>query len=543
MSSADLADRCSLAHLMQRHLRDRPDALAIREIDGEAELTWTDVHDLGLAWAGALAGAGVSAGDCVLAMLPNSAASFVTWLGSSYLGAVDVPVNDAYRGAWLDHVIAKSRASVAIVHADYLDQWQEVITRHSLSLVVVGGDARRDDTVSGTRIFAAELFLDAAEKIAEPVFGARGDIASVLWTSGTTGPSKGVMMPWGQWWNRVVDSNYLPDVSQWPDAVMYQPWPVFHVSGRESFYRILVNGGSLRLRRRFSTSEWLSDIRRENCDWTYLVGSTPRFLLDQPARADDQDNPLKLVLFGPAPREIEEFCTRFGVEHGVTSYGLTEVNNPLNSLDYRIDEQNYWSCGKLHPNRRIRLVDEAGRDVADGEPGELLVLDERAEHKIFSGYLHDPDATEAAFIDGWFHSGDLLRRDEGGHYAFVDRRKDAIRRRGENISSFEVEAAVNSHPDVVESAAFAVPSEIVEDEVMVVILRAAESTLSAAELRSYLEKIMPKFALPRYIEFADDLPKTPNQKVRKSVLRERGITDSTWDAVAGAEAAPQPTGA
>lgn len=295
-------------------------------------------------------------------------------------------------------------------------------------------------------------------------------------------------------------------------------------------------------RERFSASEWLSNVRAEGCTYTSLIGAMVQFLLNRPEAADDAYNPLRAVLYGPVGREVDDFKRRFGVEV-FTSWGMTECGNPVGTWTYAVTAQDCLSCGVPDPQREIKVVDESGAPVGPGEVGELLVRDDRGEQRMGLGYLNDEVATRATWKDGWFHSGDAMKYDEEGRFYFVDRMKDAIRRRGENISSFEVESAVCAYDGVAEAAAFAVPSESTEDDVMVAIVSEGDREIDPAELRGYLETCMPRFAVPRYIDIVDALPLTPTMKVQKAILRQRGVTASTWDHEASmAPGSARPTG-
>ena len=513
-----------------------PDKVLAREADGNDSVSWAQLHERALAWAGMLASLGVKRGECVATMLPNEVSSIVSWVGASYLGAVETPVNDAYRGSWLETVLDGAEVSVAVVHADFLENWLPLLSHRQLSAVVVVGGEERDEMAGATRVVSVGAALADRDNFSRPVLAGPSEVGSVLWTSGTTGRSKGVINPWGQWWDKMTRSNYFAEGELGRDDVGYRPWPVFHMSGRESVYRCGVTGGSVYLRRRFSVNSWLSDVREGGCTWTSLAGGVADFLMGQPEGADDADNPMRVAILAPLPARIDDFRERFGIERIYTTIGSTEVNNPISSRDYHVDGSNRLSCGRVNDGREVKLVDEHG-DVVGPGVGELCVRDERHEHVITSGYLHNEQATQSATREeGWFRTGDVLRRDEEGQFYFVDRNKDMIRRRGENISSYEVELAVDSHPLVAECAAYAVPADHAEEEVMVAVVPKDGADLEPAELHAHLRAVMPVFVVPRYIDIVADLPRTPSAKIQKSPLRERGVSATTWDAVVHAGA-------
>jgi crotonobetaine/carnitine-CoA ligase len=248
-----------------------------------------------------------------------------------------------------------------------------------------------------------------------------------------------------------------------------------------------------------------------------------------PEQPGDADNPLRNVSMGPLVNEVEEFKRRFGVQVS-TGYGMTEIAVPLASDAWNL--ANATSCGRVrtgYPGYDVRVVDEWDRPLGPDEVGELIVR--TAEPwTMNAGYYNMPAETAAAWRNGWFHTGDAFRYDADGNYYFVDRIKDAIRRRGENISSFEVEAYVIRHPAVAECAAVAVPSEHSEDEVKVVVVPAPGAVVDPRELIEFLMPTMPRFMIPRYVEIVDALPKTPTMRVRKVELRTAAaVTDATWD--------------
>jgi crotonobetaine/carnitine-CoA ligase len=333
-------------------------------------------------------------------------------------------------------------------------------------------------------------------------------------------------MPWGTLWSFV---NTAPADFVAPGEGFYAMYPAFHISGKAMLYQSMNLRARMVIREQFSIQHFWDDVRRFGIAGAGLVGPMAPFLLMQPEQADDADSPLRHVMMGPLVPQVDEFKSRFGVEVG-TGYGMTEIGAPFASDGF--DLANSTSCGKLQrgwAGYDVRIVDEHDQPLGPGEVGELVVRTDEP-WVVNRGYHGMPEATAAAWRNGWFHTGDGFRYDEDGNYYFVDRIKDAIRRRGENISSFEVEALVSQHPDVVESAAVAVPSEYQEDEVKVcVVLRDGAGT-THVELIEFLAPRMPKFMVPRYVEFVAELPKTEaTMRTQKVKLREQALNDNTWD--------------
>jgi crotonobetaine/carnitine-CoA ligase len=511
-----------LPAVLRDQARRRPDREYVRSIGGPA-LTYAEFHDLALRYATGFSRLGVVGGDRVVTMLPPSVESYAGWVGLGWLRAVDTAVNTDYRGRMLAYVLEQSGATVAVVAERWLDRLAEVAPLVPGLATVVVTQAASVPADLPFRALTVDELLEGAPPIDDAEAPRVRDLSCMIYTSGTTGPSKGVLIPWGQM--HAFSDGTIPVDDLREDDVFYSMFPVFHGSGRVGAVLMARSGGRVVLREQFSGSEYWGDIRAHGCTTTALVGTMPQFLWSQPARPDDADNPLRRAIMLPVLPQYREFEQRFGVKLR-TCYAMTEIA-PVFGTDWDIDDPR--SCGRPRPGFELRLVDEDDYEVPVGQVGELIV---RADEPwtLNAGYFGMPDATAAAWRNGWFHTGDAFRRDEHGNHFFVDRFKDAIRRRGENISSFEVEAHVNTHPEVVESAAVAVPSEWGEDEVKVVVVRSPGSDLSPEGLIAHLVPIMPRFMVPRYVEFVDSLPKTDaTHRVRKGELRREPLNSNTWD--------------
>jgi crotonobetaine/carnitine-CoA ligase len=275
----------------------------------------------------------------------------------------------------------------------------------------------------------------------------------------------------------------------------------------------------------FSTAKFWDQVRAGGCATTSgLIGVMASFLAKAPPRPDDRDNPLRCMTMFPVNDTTVAFSRRFGFDY-LTGFNMTEVSSPLVT---EINTPVYGSCGKPRSGVTCRLVDERDIEVARGAVGELIVRSD-TPWTMLAGYDGMPDATAAAWRNGWFHTGDSFRQDEGGDYFFVDRIKDTIRRRGENISSFEVEAAVRLHPDVDEVVAVGVASEISEQDVLVAICPKAGRKIDPRALIEFLTPRIAYFMVPRYVRIVGDMPRTETNKIRKVALREQGVTPDTWD--------------
>ncbi|MDO9598937.1 MAG: AMP-binding protein [Azoarcus sp.] len=477
--------------------------------------------------AAGLSALGVGKGAKVAVMLANRPEFLAAWFGLSKLGAVEVPVNTAHRGYLLSYLIEQADCEVLIVEATFAERVSDILARPGalsrLRTVVTldiggGGFALEGRTVLP---WVALVDNDGAFERPEVRWS---DPLGIQFTSGTTGPSKGAVLPQNY---AVQTAESVCAIAGYTEAdCLYNALPLFHGNAKFlSAVPALLSGARMVLAERFSASSFWDEVRRHGCTEFNYIGSILAILLKAEPRPDDAANPLRLLFGAGATPEVHEaFEGRFGVRL-IEGYGMSEIGLALVS---RLDDGRPGSCGKPHPDCEVVLVDDDGRPVGDGVPGELLVRPKRPWSTLL-GYYRMPEKTVEAWQGLWFHTGDTLVRDGDGFYRFVDRKKDAIRRRGENISSFEVERLVATHPAVRECAAVPVASELGEDEVLVCVVRQPGGTLSAAALVQHCEGLMARFMVPRYVRFVDSLPKTPTEKVQKFRLREEGITADTWD--------------
>jgi crotonobetaine/carnitine-CoA ligase len=511
-----------LPQLIASHAIEQPDATLLDAVDGEPR-SYRTVDESARRWAGLQRSVGVQAGDPVASLLPAVPVAYESWLGVAWLQAIEVPVNSMYRGTMLSYIIGHSEATVAVVSERFLPQLLEVAADLPRLRTVIVADATEPLPELPWQAHDAQALLPTRAVPADLPPPRPRDVACLIYTSGTTGPSKGVLMPWRELYEFAASTPPgLVDRS----GAYYSSLPVFHASGKSALYLAALAGSRVAFRETFSVSHFWDDVRRYNCTAAGMVGVMASMLLAAPARPDDSDNPLERVMLGPLMPEIEEFTKRFGLRV-TTGYGMTEIGAPLASGGYDIGD--WRSCGRARSGYELRVVDDQDEEVPDGVVGELVVRSDEP-WMLNSGYWRMPEATAAAWRNGWFHTGDGFRRDADGRFFFVDRMKDAIRRRGENISSFEVERLVLEHPSVVDVAAVPVPSPLGEDDVMVHVVAAPGSELTAEALHADLSRTMPTFMVPRYIELTDALPRTQTFRVRKVELRDRGVSPATFDA-------------
>jgi crotonobetaine/carnitine-CoA ligase len=320
----------------------------------------------------------------------------------------------------------------------------------------------------------------------------------------------------------------MPDDTVHAGESIYCAMPLFHNSGRSVFNFTVTRGGRFVMRDKFSATNVWAEVRKYDCVALCLVGPMTSLLYSAPPHDDDADNPLRSVICGPMIPDIEQFEQRFGVKVA-TCYGQTEIGSPVAT---GWDHGPWANCGRARANwpwHEVRLVDEHDQPVAQGESGEMAVRSPEA-WALNLGYYKMAEQTVQAWRNGWFHTGDVFKQDEDGWYYFVDRLHDVIRRRAENISSFEVENHVLAHDAVIECTAIGIRTEHGDEEVMACVIVHDPASFDPAELLAFLEQGMPRFMLPRYVEVLDDFPRNETTgRVRKSELRARGVTETTWD--------------
>jgi len=517
-------EECAVPDLLAARAAATPDK-AFLVFEDE---TWSYGDAAREAWrtANALIGAGVGFGDYVSVWMPTGPDVLRAWFGTNAAGAVYSPLSLAARGSYLEHTLNLAESKVLVAHHQLVDRLVG-LNVPSLELVVLVGGAAEVDLPWRTTTLEAILDGASEERPVLPQSVEPWHDLSLIYTSGTTGPSKGVRASYAAFWN-YARCFILPFVNE--EDRYLNSLPMFYTAGTGITYSMLLAGGSVALNKGFNPRTFWDDVRRFEATITITIHGMVIFLLDQPPSPDDRTHTLRTVYMGPLSRH-KEFAERFGVSI-YTAYGMTEVPVPIVSDLHPEDER---SCGHAADpvNYELRLVDEHDVPVAVGTPGELVVR-HALPWTINSGYKNMPEATANAWRNGWFHTGDQFTLDEGGNFYFLDRKKDVIRRRAVNISSYEVEAEVISHPLVKDVAAIAVKNPDLEqtaddEEVKVCVVLEQGADLDPADLIEYLAGRMPRHWVPRYVEYMDELPRTESHKLKKSDLRDAGITPQTWD--------------
>jgi carnitine-CoA ligase len=529
----------ALPTVLRHHVAERPDAVWL-DAPEEAR-TWTYAEMLASAErvGRTMLADGAVPGDRVVLVAANSSQFVRTWIGTAVAGLVEVPINTAYEHDFLAHQVSTVEATLAVVDdvfaarfvavaeaAKSIRKFWVIDTGHAddaiETLRAAGWDAARWEELDERTTVASDVELPEVRP---------QDLASVLFTSGTTGPSKGVAMPHAQMYFFADECVSLVRLTA--DDAWMALTPLFH--GNAQFmaaYPTLVAGARFVVRSRFSASRWVDQLRESKVTVTNFIGVMMDFVWKQDPRPDDADNPLRVVFAAPTASSIvAPMRERFGIEAFVEVFGLTETSAPIIS-PYGVDRPAGAAGLAADEWFDVELVDPATDEpVAVGEIGELVIRP-RVPFISSMGYFNMPDKTVEAWRNLWFHTGDALRRDEDGWFYFVDRFKDALRRRGENISSYEIETSILAHPAVVECAVIAVPAstEAGEDEVMAYVIFGGDGQAPTAdELWAHCDSRIPSFAVPRFLRFVEELPKTPSQRVQKAKLRSLGVTDDTHD--------------
>jgi crotonobetaine/carnitine-CoA ligase len=483
---------------------------------GDLVLSYRDLPGAAARFAGALAAAGVERGDRVALMAENRWEILQCLLACAWRGAVLVPINTASRGVQLGHILTNAGPRVVVAESALLSRITELERPREVEHLWHLGDTGATWGDVESRPYPAE-----AEPVSASPVGP-GDPLAILYTSGTTGPSKGVVCPHAQfyWWGATVGG--MLDLRS--DDTVYTCLPLFHTNALNAFVQALMHGACFVVGPRFSASKFWQRVADAGATVTYLLGAMVSILASQPAGPADRAHRVRVVLApATAPDLWDVLRARFGIAI-VESHGMTETNAAIGPVD---GEQRPGWMGRMLPGFDARVVDDDDAPVPDGTAGELI-LRATEPYAFATGYWRMPEATVAAWRNLWFHTGDRVVQQDGW-FRFLDRMKDAIRRRGENVSAWEVEQVLLQHVSLAAVAVIPVPSELGEDDVMACVVPRDGKHVDPVELLRFCEPRLPYFAIPRYVDIVSELPLTENGKVRKFVLRERGVTPTTWD--------------
>lgn len=490
-------------------------------------ITYNEMNKMANCVAHGFLKSGVKKGDKVCIMLPNCLEFLYIWFALSKIGAVPVPINTDFKGIGLAHMLNTTNPKVSVIDSTFLDRLHYIKDELKISKKFFILDGSSKEEASQYDIFDlipySSLVTSDSSSIKEKIDPT--DHAMFMFTSGTTGPSKAIVITH----NFAIHAagELIKHFGLRDDDVLYCPFPLFHADGALlTVLPALILGATAALSERFSASRFWDEVRHYGATVFDYMGAVLAILYKRPPQPDDGDNPARLAWGVPVPDFWREFEERFKLKLA-TGYGLTDAGTffVFNPLDKELEP---GLCGLPSESVDVRIFDDNDNELPPMEVGEI-VMRPRKPYTIMECYYNMPEATVETYRNLWFHSGDMGYKDKEGYIYFVSRKKDAIRRRGENISSWEIEQVINSHPLVMEAAAFGVPSELTEEDVKVCIVLKPGAELSIDELVQYCSERMARFMIPRYIEIMDSFPKTATGKVEKYKLKEVGINKYTFD--------------
>lgn len=513
-----------LPRMLRQQAEQIPDSPFL--LSDDHSLTFADVERMSASLATGLLSLGVGEGDRVALLLSNRLEKVVIALAVNMIGAVWVPICTDYKGAWLADAIKGSKPELFFTEASYAERVSSSIENISdLRIVMVGEKTDEiEDSMNYATLLANEPYQTDLSKLSV------SDTASIVWTSGTTGKSKGVMLNHNNWVRPTVLGSSVFYESREGD-VIFNVLPLYHAAAwNTAIFRALIEGIPVVVESGFSVTNFWERIHKFSATQTFTLGAMHMFLWQAPETSEDADTTLRIMQAIPMPDAIKPgFEKRFGLTVVGGGLGQSECmlitttagchgNIPANTIGVPTDDAD------------IRLFDDNNQEVALGEVGEIRIKP-LVPNVVFNGYFDNPEATQAAWIDGWYCTGDLGRQNKEGFFFFADRKKDSVRFAGRNISTLEVEGVVRQHPEVADVAAYGIPAAELEgeDELKIDLVLNEGSKLAFEEVAQFINDNAPYYFVPRYMEMVSSLPYTPTNKVQKFKLREQGVGDETWD--------------
>lgn len=492
----------------------------------EETLSYSQIDRISNQFAYGIQKLGLKKNDKIAIMMVNHPYYLHVWFGAAKLGVVEVPINTAYKGELLKHILTNSDSRILFIDSAFLDRISLIQNDLSkLERIVCKGEIDKKVAQSiSIPISTIDEFFDYPS---DPIDVAVSptDPSTIIYTSGTTGLSKGVVCPHNFFVHLGKRVAQLRDANK--DDILYTFLPMFHINAQTmTVLAALASDARVVLSDHFSASSFWDEIRKYGATQFNYLGAVMTILAKQDPKPEDKDVKVRIAFGAACPPDVmAQLEKRFGFMC-LEGFGMSEIGIVVHD---DLVNRRKGSCGRvLDDIFEVKLFDDDDNEVAAGEIGEIVVRPKKPT-VMMSEYYNMPDKTLEAYRNLWFHTGDYAKTDQDEYFYFVDRKKDALRRRGENISSFEVEKVINMHPSVLESAVFAVPSKLGEDEVMTAVVLKPGLTVSPEELIRFCNERMAYFAVPRYLDYVLELPKTPTNRIEKYRLRQAGVTDSTWD--------------
>lgn len=528
MNKLDLRDTSDriFSKMLYRQAQESPATQFL--ITDAVSITFDQAEQITSSLAAGFVNLGLEKGDRVALLMGNRVEMVLLALAINKLGAIWIPICTDYKGDWLLDTLQRSECEALVTDAQYQTRVAEIAPKLAIVRKILIDDGQASQLADA--VLYSELAASDPVELDDRKLD-YGDTCAILWTSGTTGKSKGVMQSYNVWVRAIVEGCSVQYDSRQGD-IIYCVLPLFNTAAWiTSIFRALIEGIPCVIEAKFSVTDFWERVDHFKATQTFVIGAMGVFLANAPEHEDDAKTSLRVAQIVPMPPDLwSKFEQRFNLKLLRTGLGQSECQLVMTQLENREDVPVY-AVGFPIGDTEISLRDDDGLEVAIGDPGEICIKP-LAPYVLFNGYFNNPDATEQAYRDGWYLTGDMAKQDsQTGAYFFADRKKDALRYAGRNISTLEVESVVRRHPDVADVAVFGIVSEEVESEHEVkinVVLRAGAEQ-SHESLCEFINANAPHYFVPRYMEFVENLPYTPTNKVQKFKLREIGVTEATWD--------------
>ena len=520
MNKIDLSDTKlrNLPQLLKTQAATNGDHLFL--VDHQSQITFAQADRLSSNIATSLIELGVKPGDNVALYLENRAETVLLALAINKISAIWVPINTDYKGQWLANTLTDSEPKVLITQASFMLKSKEIIESSGIrNTVVLDTDEQSYAALTDSPPFKVDY---AAIDY--------GDTSAIMWTSGTTGKSKGVMVSHNNWLRPIIQGTSVLYSSE-PGDVIMNVLPMYHAAAwNTAILRALVEGITVVIEKRFSVSNFWQRVNQHGVTQAFTLGAMHMFLWNAPPSEQDKNNSLRRLQAVPIPPDIASpFEQRFDLTLLGTGYGQSECMMLISEAGHNKPAPPH-SMGYATADVEIKLFNEQNEEVPLGDVGEIRVRP-LEQHIICNGYFNNPTATQEAWINGWFCTGDMARSDASQAYYFSDRKKDAVRYGGRNISTLEVESVVRKHPAIADLAVYGLPCPELdaEDELSLAVVLKQSHSVSAEQLARFINDNAPHYFVPRYIHFTDSLPYTPTNKIQKFKLREQGVPFNAWD--------------